>query len=267
MEIKEDKNMTKRTKKFIAGLLTASMVLGSFTMVYAGTDGEEKTVDGSGFNVKGESTVNEAEIHVVVPTEVDYVVNPLGIPLEVQVGQKDLTTYANKQTVSGQIIAPVYTIENKSEVPLELYVKSVSANGGSSIDIKTSSAKKAKKKSAYLFLQLGKTDDVKELFQANRYSKMINWEKTDDKKTVYKNDDDYKKAMKAGNIVEIKVGTDAKPTTMKKPFNVKASEKVYLTINGDVNAVPTEGDPWKESDQVTLGYTLYFKPAGGAAAK
>jgi hypothetical protein len=264
--------MTKRTKRFIAGLLTASMVAASAFTVAA----ETKNVVGT-YEVSGNSATYEPYIEINVPTNgADLVINPYGT-----IGDLKGTMSAEAKDILGlsdtvsnaSIISPKLTVENKSEIDVKMTIQDFKVTpsqtaSGNYITIASSSvADKANAvKSAYVYLQVAK--DEKWLGQHVKEADG----KNEKGKNQYKNNDKYKSALKK-EVWELKAkpGINAKGVALAegkgaslKDIEIKKGDQVYLKLMGDVNSEPivkgnkNQKDLWTPNDKLAVNFKLVF---------
>jgi phosphotransferase system HPr-like phosphotransfer protein len=272
--------MTKRTKRFIAGLLTAAMVIGTFTFVSA------TELDGTGDNgyeatVSGDSVTSTPKIKIVVPTDAKFIINPYKIDYKSEDG-----------SISGNmaIVSAKNTVINKSEVPVAVSVEELVVDNGnydkdakaydSKITVMSGSARKAKAKSINLFMRMATNKEA-----------AVKVDGID----TFKLPADLTKTPAKGTVKDIKA--TAKYTTKfdKNGQNVKAAggslknaivlgagtwendayvdgtgQAVEYILMGDVNANPTKvdenkktvPDPWTAADDGNLkvSYKFTFEP-------
>jgi hypothetical protein len=269
--------MSKRTKRFIAGLLTAAMMTVSAVGVFASTDNVVMKYTGEKV-ISGNSALVNPYIEINVPTNgADLVINPYGV-----IKSTDEETDAQLQNVikelkgsvsNASIISPELTVTNKSDIDVKMTIKdfrvtpSKSASGNY-ITIASSSVadKKNAVKSAYIYLQVS-TDEKwlgQHVKEANGFDAKG--------KRLYDNNTDYKNALKK-EVWELKAkaGVDKKGVTLAKDkgstlkdISVAKEKTVYLKLMGDVNSEPivkgTKGvkDLWNQSDSLSVSYKLVF---------
>jgi hypothetical protein len=264
--------MTKRTKRFIAGLLTASMVVASAFTVAA----ETKTVVGT-YDVSGNSVTYEPFIKINVPTNgADLLIDPYGTigDLKGNIDAEVANALGLKDTVSNaSIISPQLTVENKSEIDLKMTIQDFRVTPSKTasenyITIASSSVadKKNAVKSAYIYLQVAKDETL-----LGQHVKEANG-KSDSGKNLYKLNETYKNALKktvwelkakAGKDKNGKDLAENKGATLKD-IEIKKDGKVYLKLMGDVNSEPiVKGDKntkdlWTPNDKLAVSYKLVF---------
>lgn len=281
--------MTKRTKSFIAGLLTASMVAASAFTVAAST--KPDITIGNDVVVSGDSITYEPYIEINVPTVgSDLLINPYGtFPGNLEGGlsaeAKDLLGLAD--TVSNaSIISPKLSVENKSEIDVKMTIKdlrvtpsqTVSANGTKEyITIASSSVadKASAVKSAYIYLQVA--TDEKWIGQHAKEADGVNAKG----KKQYKVNSDYKAALKK-SVWEVKAkpGVNKKGVALAenkgaslKNIPINKGDTVYLKLMGDVNSEPivkgkkTQKDLWSPSDKLAVSYKLEFSGVSATQGK
>jgi hypothetical protein len=277
MRIKEDENMTKKFKKFIAGLLTASMVAAVAVPVFADSEKQEVKLTGT-YEVSGNSTTYETDINITIPTKTLAIVNPYAVSIEDSELLKNVLEKigVTETTVSAaSIIAPVLTVENNSEIPVNISVQDfmVSANGikiaGSSV-----AGKKNTEKSAYVYLQVAKESGKKYIGE---------WQKVGTKdekgKIKYTANSKFPKTALKNDIWEVKAkdAKKGKGAALKNAFDIpaKSGDKpgvAYLHIMGDVNSNPINksdksSNPWTASDQLYITYKLVFNGTANVTGK
>ncbi len=260
--------MTKSTKRFFAGLLTAAMVIGTFTMVAA--EPTELT-DATNLNqtVSGDSTTQAPKIKIEVPTDASFVINPYKI-----------TVTNDGVSDNSAIISPKNVITNKSEVPVAVSVEEFVVDNGTyntttkkystGVKVLSGSALKAKDKSIYLHMVIGQKKTT-----AADENGVYTYEIGTGKKEF--------KDVKATAKISTK-GTPAAGGSVKKAIVLgsgtwsgdnysSGGEAVEYQIVGDVNANPTKvegegknkktvADPWTatESDKLKVSYKFTFEP-------
>lgn len=260
--------MTKRTKRFIAGLLTAAMVIGTFTMVAA--EPTELT-DATNLNqtVSGDSTTQAPKIKILVPTDASFVINPYKI-----------TVTNDGVSSNSAIISPKNVITNESEVPVAVSVESFVVDNGTydtttkkystGVTVMSGSALKAKNKSIYLHMLVGQKKTT-EADEDGIYTFEIGTGKKDFK--------DIKATAKINTKGDNAAGGSLKKAIVLGPGKwtgdtySTGGEAVEYQIVGDVNANPTKvegtgknaktvADPWTatESDKLKVSYKFTFEP-------
>jgi len=267
--------MTKRTKKLIAGLLTAAMVIGTFTFVSAEPTTITEDSENYSASVSGNASTSTPKIKIEVPTDASFVVNPYKIQYE----STDGTISGNDAIVSAKNV-----ITNKSEVPVMVSVEGLVVDNGtyadkkysSGITVMSGSARKAKNKSIYLFMRMAsdkntavEDDETKvETFKIPEGDKPAKGSVKDIKATAKIT---TKGQPAAGGSLKnaIKLGAG----TWDGDTYKEGGQAVEFTLMGDVNANPTKveqkdgknvtvADPWKATDDAKLkvSYKFTFEP-------
>jgi len=259
--------MTKRTKRFIAGLMAGVMVVAMAVPGFAGT--QESQTFTKDFTISGNSETYTTKVKITVPDNITAVVNPYAAEIK---DEKTISLLKGvgldpESVSSTSILSPKYWIENESDIDVKVVVEDfkVSTNG---IKLASSpvAAKSGAVKSAYVYMQFATADGedfigstLKKPKEENGKLKMV----TNDP------DNKYKAALNAKNkIWELKAKeakTGKKGSTLKVPTSIKSGEKAYIRIMGDVNASPVKkvdnkkvNDEWSESDKLNISYKLTF---------
>jgi len=266
--------MTKRTKKFFAGLLAGVMVISTVVPGFAATTEIVDTFSKTA-SVNGVSETYEAKINITVPTSVETLINPYAINVDDSTGVADILTtlgITDKESVSSaSIISPKYEIINKSEVPVTVSIRDFKVSGNGIKIAGSSVAGKNDVKSAYIYLQLAKKSGEKYIGQSQ---KVVDPIKTTEKKVAYTNNTEYKSALKK-EIWEVKpkdakkIAAGKEGSALKEPFSIGVNDSAFLRIMGDVNSNPAAADangkkikdqydPWTNADKLDISYKLVF---------
>jgi hypothetical protein len=238
-------------KKFIASVLTISMLMGLSVPAMAGSEGSIDWDDGKiSFEISGNSIVKEPTIELNLPTNDQFVLNPFRIDAQVL-----------EQSVSGQVVGAVHELHNSGNVDVKIEVTSFVAtpNQGYNADkkgfpiaIATSPVKAkdwAKSKTAYICLQMSndkKVVDADDVPTRGVAKAVCSFDK---------NNKAIDAAKKGGKLV----GTNA--------MTIKQGEEGFYRIKGNVNENPKQlggkaddHDVWKGTDEIAISYKLVFTP-------
>lgn len=236
-------------KKLVASVLAMAMTVGMVVPAFAG---DSKTFEST---VSANGAAKNVTIHLNVPTSQEFELNPYKL---------EATVYG--KAVSDNVIADTYSIENKSEVAVQVDILNVVADGGKWATTTDAKGKEVgyfpitivgsqptgdwkKTKSAHLFIQWGKTKS--ELDTVNKkqiVNATQNYTKEEKKKL------DGGKKLKAFTLA--KDGADGNTMYMKLKGEVNANAKKP----GTTGKTSDDYDKWSEADKLSVSYKLVMTP-------
>lgn len=212
-------------KKIISLCLSLGLVLGASTVAFAAETTKEVTGTGS---------VTEAIIDVEIPTEFEFQIDPFNI--------------AN----NGKVVTSAITIENKSNVPVEIQMSKLKGTVAGSA--KLVNAIEAESSTLDAFLWIGNvtptfdksSGDIISVKPGATYSEAKN-----SKQVV--TTEESSETISMGSLLQATYEDGSYTAT-------NAKGKMYLGVMGDVNTVAD----WSEADsiQVTATFTVVPKVVG-----
>jgi hypothetical protein len=230
-------------KKILSAILAMTMVMGLSISAFAEP---LTTFSGlaTGSEIDGTGAANVPVIKVTVPTALFIAVNPYEIPVSFDPDGNGEAAAVDK---TDQIISAVQEIKSESQVPIAVNIDKFKAEkkaGSSDIAIVTSSAKKAKLKSAYVTITIGKN-----VLSTDAADKKLN-------KTLAAKDTDTGASLASAYIIP--AGTKVGDT------NAYSAQTCNFIIGGDVNANPVNAsgvsDPWATTDGIKVTVKFTFTP-------
>ncbi len=240
-------------KKLVSFLLASVMLVSSAMTVCAAEADTLEDVAGlaTGSEVTGASTTNVPTINVVVPTEVEIVINPY------QITYKD----ENENESTDQIITPIYEIESLSNVALAVNVSGLTAKGVTAetgITIATAPVtEKITTKSAFLYLEVANETET-----AGTYAFADAYSSKSATQLVVPNTE-----VKDAKGNDIAAASKEAIVTLAASDGEKAVKAGYK-FSGNVVANPVAVDesgvsslaPWTDSDSIGIAFKFTFTP-------
>lgn len=231
-------------KKLAALVLAATMIMGAGLNVCASGTISDMAGAGTGQEITGTGEMNLPTIKVIVPTTVDFVINPF--QMEYATDPDDPSTKS-----SSQIICAPQEIANASDVAIAVNVSELTAKAvPEGVLISTTAlTSKTTTKSAFLYLEVKKDgEEFKTSYgTTNTNQVVVPYVKEGDTKT--------KKGAKDALVV-LAAGTDDAP------------QKAQFVLGGSVVANPTvinsdktvSAAPWTDADKFNVSFKFTFTP-------
>jgi hypothetical protein len=235
-------------KKFIAGVLTLSMLVGLSAPVMAETGELVFDKDHVAFEVSGNSIVTEPKVKLTLGVDEEFSMNPFKLSAEL-----------GEDSVSGQVIGKVHEVENIGDVAVDVAVTSLVANPVGNN---------------------GKYDSDKKGFPITISPSPVkagDWKKTKTIQLYLQFESEKANLEKDGKVVAKAIqamGKDNKPVDAEKKGgknlkaiqNLKKGDTYYYQLKGSMNENPKkfgtkdEHDAWNKDDVVNISYKIIITP-------
>lgn len=226
-------------KKLVSALLTMSIFLGTSSVAMAATIDNSSATEAE-LTVTGE--VAPAIIDVEIPTTLGFKIDPFNI------GK------------GGKVNTSVMTIENKSNVPVEVQMSKLKGTPTGSLNLVDSPAElnnESENKDAFLWLgQLAVTPDKNEEGKFTSVKPLAAYSEAKNKQQVV-TEIEGTEVVSMGNLLEATYNEDGNYST------TNAKGKMYLGVLGDVRTV----DGWAEDDGIEITATFSVQPKAVGSVK
>lgn len=226
-------------KKLISALLTMSIFLGTSSIAMAETIDNSSTTEAE-LTVTGE--VAPAIIDVEIPTTLGFKIDPFNI------GK------------AGKVNTSVMTIENKSNVPVEVQMSKLKGTASGDLNLVESPAEvtsEGDSKDAFLWIgQLAVTPDKNEEGKFTSVKPLSTYSEAKNKQQVV-TEVEGSEVVSMGNLLEATYDESGDYSA------TNAKGKMYLGILGDVRTV----DGWAEEDGVEITATFSVQPKAVGSIK
>ncbi|WP_055071327.1 hypothetical protein [Clostridium massiliamazoniense] len=226
-------------KKLISALLTMSIFLGTSSIAMAETIDNSTTTEAE-LTVTGE--VAPAIINVEIPTTLGFKIDPFNI------GK------------AGKVNTSVMTIENKSNVPVEIQMSKLKGSASGDLNLVESPAEvtnEGDSKDAFLWIgQLAVTPDKNEEGKFTSVKPLGAYNEAKNKQQVVTGTEGSE-VVSMGSLVEATYDEEGDYSA------TNAKGKMYLGILGDVRTV----DGWAEEDGVEITATFTVQPKAVGSIK
>ncbi|MFR5265955.1 hypothetical protein [Clostridium sp.] len=226
-------------KKLISALLTMSIFLGTSSIAMAETIDNSSTTEAE-LTVTGE--VAPAIINVEIPTTLGFKIDPFNV------GK------------GGKVNTAVMTIENKSNVPVEIQMSKLKGESNGELNLVESPTEvtdEGDSKDAFLWIgQLAVTPDKNEEGKFTSVKPLVAYNEAKNKQQVVTGNEGSE-VVSMGNLLEATYTEDGDYSA------TNAKGKMYLGILGDVRTV----DGWAEEDGVEITATFKVQPKAVGSIK
>lgn len=226
-------------KKLISALLTMSIFLGTSSIAMAETIDNSSTTEAE-LTVTGE--VAPAIINVEIPTTLGFKIDPFNV------GK------------GGKVNTAVMTIENKSNVPVEIQMSKLKGESNGELNLVESPTEvtdEGDSKDAFLWIgQLAVTPDKNEEGKFTSVKPLAAYNEAKNKQQVVTGNEGNE-VVSMGNLLEATYDESGDYSA------TNAKGKMYLGILGDVRTV----DGWAEEDGVEITATFSVQPKAVGSIK
>lgn len=226
-------------KKLISALLTMSIFLGTSSIAMAETIDNSSTTEAE-LTVTGE--VAPAIINVEIPTTLEFKIDPFNV------GK------------GGKVNTAVMTIENKSNVPVEIQMSKLKGESNGELNLVESPTEvtdEGDSKDAFLWIgQLAVTPDKNEEGKFTSVKPLAAYNEAKNKQQVVTGNEGNE-VVSMGNLLEATYDESGDYSA------TNAKGKMYLGILGDVRTV----DGWAEEDGVEITATFSVQPKAVGSIK
>lgn len=226
-------------KKLISALLTMSIFLGTSSIAMAETIDNSSTTEAE-LTVTGE--VAPAIIDVEIPTTLGFKIDPFNV------GK------------GGKVNTSVMTIENKSNVPVEIQMSKLKGESNGELNLVESPeavTNEGEGKDAFLWIgQLAVTPDKNEEGKFTSVKPLAAYNEAKNKQQVVTGNEGSE-VVSMGNLLEATYDESGDYSA------TNAKGKMYLGVLGDVRTV----DGWAEDDGVEITATFSVQPKAVGSVK
>lgn len=226
-------------KKLISALLTMSIFLGTSSIAMAETIDNSSTTEAE-LTVTGE--VAPAIIDVEIPTTLGFKIDPFNV------GK------------AGKVNTSVMTIENKSNVPVEVQMSKLKGSVSGDLNLVESPTEvtdEGEGKDAFLWIgQLAVTPDKNEEGKFTSVKPLGAYNEAKNKQQVVTGNEGTE-VVSMGNLLEATYTEDGDYSA------TNAKGKMYLGVLGDVRTV----DGWAEDDGIEITATFSVQPKAVGSVK